>query len=159
MRIPDPDMTVEGAGIAAAPAPRRRRTARAGVALGWARARLRTTPGRLALTSVLVVVGVVVFGIVATGAEQSRERAVRAARTSTEPLLVQAAHLYTALSDANATVATGLLRGALEPPASRLRYAHDIQLATSALAALTRRAGTVRSQAELGTIADLLPTY
>jgi len=159
MWISDPELTVEGAGIAAAPVPARRRGARAGVALGWLRARLATTPGRLVLTSVLVVVGAVVFGLVATGAEQSRERAVRAARVDTEPLLVQAAHLYTALSDANATVATGLLRGGLEPTASRVRYNHDIQVATSALTVLTRRAGTVRAQADLGTIANLLPTY
>jgi hypothetical protein len=150
---------MEGAGIAAAPAPARRRTARAGVVLGWLGARLRTTPGRLILTSVLVVVGAVVFGIVATGAEQSRERAVRAARTSTEPLLVHAVNLYTALSDANATVATGLLRGGLEPTSSRTRYAHDLQVATSALSALTRGAGTAGAQAALGTIANQLPTY
>jgi hypothetical protein len=161
MWIPEPDMTVEGAGIAAAPAPRRRRTARAGVALGWARARLRTTPGRLALTSVLVVVGVVVFGIVATGAEQSRERAVRAARTSTEPLLVHAANLYTSLSDANATVATGLLgAGGLEPQAARNRYLHDLNVATTALTALTRGASaSAGARAALATIADQLPIY
>lgn len=155
----DPELSLEGAGIAAAPAPASRRRSRAGGALGWVRARLATTPGRLALTSVLVVVGAVVFGIVATGAEQSRERAVRAARTSTEPLLVHAVKLYTALSDANATVATGLLSGGLEVGSSRLRYAHDLQVATSALTALTRGAGTPAAQADLGTIADLLPTY
>jgi hypothetical protein len=159
MWIPDPELTVEGAGIAAAPAPTRRRRARAGIALGWLRARLATTPGRLVLTSVLVVIGAVVFGIVATGAEQSRERAVRAARTATEPLLVQSVNLYTALSDANATVATGLLRGGLEPTSSQVRYSQDLQRATSALTALTRGAATAEAQAALGTIADELPTY
>jgi hypothetical protein len=159
MWISDPELSVEGAGIAAAPAPASRRRSRAGVALGWVGERLRTTPGRLVLTSVLVVIGAVVFGIVATGAEQSRERAVRAARTATEPQLVQAVHLYTALSDANATVATGLLRGGLEPTSSRIRYANDINVATSALTALTRGAGTPGAQADLGTIADQLPTY
>src|SRR2546430_1680899 len=111
MWIGDPELSLEGIGIASAPAPTRRRRARAGAALGWARQRLMTTPGRLVLTSALVVIGAVCFGVVATGAEQSRERAVRAARTGTEPLLVQAVNLYTALSDANATVATGLLAG------------------------------------------------
>ena len=159
MWILDPELSVEGAGIAAAPTRASRRRSRAGVALGWVGERLRTTPGRLVLISVLVVVGAVVFGIVATGAQQSRERAVRAARAATEPQLVQAVHLYTALSDANATVATGLLRGGVEPTSSRIRYAHDINVATSALTALTRGAGTPGAQADLGTIADQLPTY
>lgn len=154
----DTELTLEGAGIAAAP-PRTRRGARGGVARGWVRARLATTPGRLVLISIIVVVGAACFGIVATAAEQSRERAVRAARTDTEPLLVHAVNLYTALSDANATVATGLLRGGLEPASSRIRYAHDLQVATNALAALTRGAETPRAQADLRTIADELPTY
>jgi hypothetical protein len=160
MLLVDEDMTLEGVGTGVAPArTRRRRGSRAGLALGWLGARLRTTPGRLVLVSVLVVAGAVVFGIVAAGAEQSRERAVRAARTSTEPLLVHAVKLYTALSEANATVATGLLRGGLERPSSRILYKHDLQVATSALTALTRGAGTLRAQADLGTIADDLPTY
>jgi hypothetical protein len=128
--------------------------------LGWLGARLRTTPGRLVLTSALVVVGAVVFGIVATGAEQSRARAVRAARTGTEPLLVQAVNLYTALSDANATVATGLLAGGLEPAAKRNRYLHDLLVASQSLTALTREGGTSSSlPAALGTVASQLPVY
>ena len=87
----------------------------AGVALGWVRARLATTPGRLVLVSILVVVGAVVFGAIAVGAEQSRERAAKAARAQTERQLVQAAKLYTALSDANATVATGLFGPGAKP--------------------------------------------
>ena len=160
MWIPDPEVSVEGAGIAAAPGPARSRSARAGLALGWVRARLATTPGRLVLTSIIVVVGVAVFGIIATGAEQSRERAVRAARVDTEPLLVHAAQLYTALSDANATVATGLLGlGGVEPPAARARYFHDLRVATDALTALARGADTAAARAARGTIADQLPVY
>ena len=156
----DPELSLEGAGIAAAPPRRRRPSARAGVAVGWVRARLATTPGRLVLTSVLVVVGAAFFGIVATGAEQSRERAVRAARTDTEPLLVQAVNLYTALSQANATVATGLLAGGLEPQAARNRYLNDLREATGALTALGRGAGTSTSASgAIATIANQLPIY
>jgi hypothetical protein len=160
MWTPDAELTVEGAGIAARPAPMRRGRARAGGALGWIRERLRTTPGRLILTSIVVVVGVAAFGIVATGAEQSRERAVRSARTDTEPLLVHAVALYTALSDANATVATGLLGvGGLEPPAARARYFHDLRVATNGLTALTRGANAAGARYAVGTIADQLPVY
>src|SRR5581483_10333240 len=160
MWISDPELTLEGAGIAAAPLPARRRAARVGAAFGWARARLMTTPGRLVLISVLLVIGAVCFGVIATGAEQSRERAVRAARTGTEPLLVHAVDLYTALSDANATVATGLLAGGLEPPAKRARYLADLRLASESLTALTREAGSSPSaSAALRTVANQLPVY
>ena len=100
------------------------------------------------------------FGAIATGAEQSRERAAKAARSQTEPLLVQAKNLYTSLSDANATVATGLLSGGVETAAKRDRYLGDLIIASGALSALTRGAGTAaNAPAELDTIADRLPTY
>jgi len=158
MWVTDTELSLEGIGIAAAPAPER--SSRAGLAIGWLRERLTTTPGRLVLTSVLLVVGAVCFGLLATGAEQSRERAVRSARTGTEPLLVEAVNLYTSLSDANATVATGLLAGGLEPPAKRARYTHDLLVASRALTALTSESGTsARAPAALGTVANQLPVY
>jgi hypothetical protein len=155
----NPELSLEGLGIAAAPAPARR-LGRAGITLRRARDRLTTTPGRLVLVSALVIVGAAVFGIVATGSEQSRERAVHAAQTNTEPLLAQAVHLYTDLSGANATVATGLLAGGLEPPAKRALYLRDLQGASQSLTVLTREAGTAASApAALGTVADQLPVY
>jgi hypothetical protein len=102
----------------------------------------------------------VLFGIRATGAEQSRERAVRSASTGTEPLLVHAANLYTSLSDANATVATGLLAGGLEPATERARYTRDLLVASQSLTALTSEAGTSsRAPTALATVADELPVY
>ena len=151
---------MESAGLAAAPAPTARRRNRPAGAVGWIRERLRTTPGRLVLTSIVVIIGVAAFGVLATGAEQSRERAVRSARTDTEPLLVHAVQLYTDLSDANATVATGLLgAGGLEPPAARARYFDDLRVATGALTALTRGANTAGARSAVATIADQLPVY
>ena len=114
----DEELTLEGVGTGVAPARTRRRLgARLGAVPAWVRDRLATTPGRLVLVSILVVVGAVLFGAIATGAEQSRERAAKSARSQTEPLLVQAKNLYTSLSDANATVATGLLSGGVETEA------------------------------------------
>ena len=160
MWITDAAVSVEGAGIAAAPAPTRRGRGIAAGALGWVRDRLATTPGRLVLISILVVVGAVVFGAIALGAEQSRERAATAARLQTERLLVQAKNLYTALSDANATVATGLLSGGVETAANRNRYVNDLAHASVALTNLTQEAGTAgNAQAALRTIAGQLPTY
>ncbi len=156
----DLELSLEGIGIAAAPAPARRQSSRAGATLGWFRDRLTTTPGRLVLSAVLLGFGAVLFGVLATGAEQSRERAVRAARTGTEPLLIHAVNLYTSLSDANATVATGLLAGGLEPASKRGRYLHDLRVASQSLTALTSEAGTsASSPTALATVADQLPVY
>ena len=161
MWVADDDVTLDAAGTRVAPARSRRRPgARAGGALGWVRERLATTPGRLVLVSILVVVGAVCFGAIATAAEQSRDRAADAARAQTEPLLVQAVRLYTALSDANATEATALLSGGLEPPEKRTRYLSDLRIASNSLSALTREAGTSASApAALNTVADQLPVY
>lgn len=157
------EVTVDAPRAVVAPAPasaRGQRHTRAGIAPAWLRERLATTPGRLILISILVILGAVCFGVLATTAEQSRERAARAARTQTEPMLAQALNLYTALSDANATVATGLLAGGIEPPAKRARYLHDVHVASGALSALTREAGnSPTTQAALGTVAAQLPLY
>jgi hypothetical protein len=157
----DEDLTIEGLGTGVAPArTRQRRGARVGAAPAWVRDRLATTPGRLVLVSILVVVGAVLFGAIATGAEQSRERAAKSAQSQTEPLLVQAKNLYTSLSDANATVATGLLSGGVETAQNRDRYLGDLTTASGALSTLTREAGTAgNAPAALGTIAGDLPTY
>ena len=161
MWVADEEMTLEGLGTGVAPARAgRRRGVRAGAALAWVRERLATTPGRLVLISISVVVGAVVFGAIATGAEQSRERAARAAGTQTEPLLVHAARLYTALSDANANEGTALLSGGVESQEERTRYQTDLRVASNSLSALTREAGTSATvPADLSTIAVQLPVY
>lgn len=161
MWVVDEDVTLEGLGTGVAPArTRRRRGIHVGAVPAWVRDRLATTPGRLVLVSILVIVGAVCFGAIATGAEQSRERAAKAAQSQTEPVLVHAKNLYTSLSDANATVATGLLAGGVETAGSRKRYLSDVAVASDALSALTQEAGTAaNAQAELGAIATGLPTY
>jgi hypothetical protein len=137
-----------------------RRSARRASAVGWVRRRLATTPGRLELISVAVVVGAVSFGLVAGAAERSRDRAAQAARTATEPLLVQAVTLYTSLSDAEATATTTFLTGGLEPAARRARYLNDVKVASGSLSALTRELGnSPATRAAVTTVADQLPVY
>jgi hypothetical protein len=140
--------------------PRVRRWSRAASVRAWVRERLTTNPGRLALVTILVVVGAVLFGLIATGAERSRAKAAQAVQTETEPLLVQAVNLYSALSDANATATTTFLTGGLEPPTRLSRYLGDLRLASESLATLTRgvaRAAGARTQ--VATITDQLPVY
>lgn len=140
--------------------PRTGARSRAPSPLDWLRERLTTTPGKLALVSILVLAGAVGFGVIATVAEHSRAQAAQAARTETEPLLVQAVKLYTAVSDASATATTTFLKGGLEPPARRARYLRDLRLASDSLAALTRKVGgSVDERIAVGTITERLPVY
>ena len=128
----------------------------------WQRLRRRamTTPGKLAVASALVVAGVLCFGVVATLAVHSRSKAANAARTQTEPLLVQAVTLYDSLSDANATATTTFLTGGLEPAQRRAHYLQDLRLATGSLTTLTREvSGSSRARAAVRTISDQLPVY
>ena len=128
--------------------------------LAWLRERVATTPGRLVLVSISVIVGAVCFGVIATVAERSRAQAVQEVRTETEPLLVQAVNLYTALSDANATANTTFLNGGLEPPARRAHYLQDLHLASDSLATLTREVGgSADARVAVGTITEKLPIF
>src|SRR5450755_1961116 len=107
----------------------------------WVRGQLTSTPGRLRLASLLVVIGALILGGVAFSAERARSQAARAAASQTEPLLVEAVSLYAALSDADATATTTFLKGGLEPPARRARYVNDLRAASTALAELSRQVG------------------
>ncbi len=99
-------------------------------------------------------------GAIAITAERSRAAAAQAARAQTEPLLLQAATLYTALSDASATVTTTFLQGGLEPRARRAQYLGDLRLASNSLTQLTREAsGSAETRGEVARIAAELPAY
>ena len=108
----------------------------------------------------LLIGGAVCFGVVATLAEHSRASAARAARTETEPLLVQAVTLYSSLSEANATATTTFLTGGLEPPQRRAQYLDDLRRATGSLTTLTRELGNSSdTHAAVRTITNQLPVY
>ena len=141
-------------------APRRDRRGSVNPVRAWIREQLTTTPGRLALLSIAVVIGAVCFGAMALIAAQARSRAVNSAKTDTEPLLAEAANLYASLSDANATATTTVLVGGLEPPARRARYLADVATASKSLASLTRQVGTAAGARDsVATVAAQLPIY
>jgi hypothetical protein len=159
MWISGREFAVDGSQPVAA-LPRIGRATRTVSLLAWLRERVTTTPGRLVLVSISVIVGAVCFGVIATVAERSRAQAAQAARTETEPLLVQAVTLYTALSDANATANTTFLTGGLEQPARRAHYLQDLRLASDSLATLTREVGgSADARVAVGTITEQLPIF
>jgi hypothetical protein len=119
-----------------------------------------TTPGRLALVAVSLVLVAACFGAIAATAVHSRAQAATAVRTQTEPLLGQAATLYTSLSGANATTTATFLNGGLEPPARRAEYLSDLNRASAALAALGREVGgSPQAAAAVTTVTEQLPVY
>ena len=123
------------------------------------RERARTTPGRLVVLAIAILLGALCFGIVASLAVRSRSQAAHAAATQTEPLLVVAATLYSSLSAANATATTTFLRGGLEPAARRAQYLRQLRLATDSLATLTREVGAGDARAAVAAVGEQLPVY
>jgi hypothetical protein len=137
------------------PSVRRRRTA-----LSRLRPNLHTTPARLRLAAVAILVAALTFGVLGETAATTRRDAARKAATESEPLLLRAVQLHDALSDADATASATFVIGGAEPSTRRRRYMSDIAAASAALAVLGRRTDT--SPETAGAVAAIgreLPVY
>ena len=99
----------------------------------------RTTPGRLLLISVVLVVLALAAGATAGLAANSAADGTADLGNRIQPLLVEAETVYTALADADATAAQAFLAGGLEPVGLTERYDADLARATEALASAARR--------------------
>jgi hypothetical protein len=153
------DYTVEGLQPVAT-LPRTGARVRMPSVLGWGRDRATTTPGKLALISILVIAGAVAFGVIATVAVVTRGHAARAARSQTEPLLRDAVTLYTSLADANAQNTVTFHHGGLEPAGRRLQYVNDLNRASDSLATLARKVGAAAgAPAAVRTVTQGMPVY
>ena len=116
----------------------------------------QTTPGRLRLYLVLVVVLGSLAGVSAVVGLARRSGSVDDVATRSGPLAVQAQQLYRSLSDADATAAAAFLTSGVEPAQLRERYLDDIAAASAALAA---SASTGTEQAQVQQLAAGLPVY
>jgi len=127
-------------------------------------ARLRlassTTPGKLVAVGIGVLLGAVLFGLVAIAVVGDRRDAAHAVSSDSEPLLAHAVGLYASLSDADATAATTFLTGGLEPLARRQRYTADLQAGARDAAALTASVrGSVAASESVVAVSENLPVY
>jgi hypothetical protein len=124
------------------------------------RAQLTTTPVRLVLAAIALAGGALTFGLVAATTANSRRDAADSVATRTEPLVVSAAQMHGALSDADATVSATFVIGGAELRASRQRYLADLNAASQALTVLGKQAdvtpATRRAVLEIG---RQLPVY
>lgn len=123
------------------------------------RGQLTTTPARLRLALVLLMLGAIVFGVVATTAAQTRSRAVEDVM-ATESLLDGAVDVSASLSNAHAIAAYSFLVGGTEPASTRRRYNDERRDAARGLARLAGEIGTTPgSGPAVRAITERLPVY
>ncbi|MFC5057341.1 hypothetical protein [Saccharothrix xinjiangensis] len=120
----------------------------------------RSTPGRLSLLALLLVVVALLAGGLTATSVQRRAAALEAQADRSEPLAFAAHEVYRAMADADATAAGAFLSGGVESAALRQRYEQDVAEAAAALSAAT--AGGSRSPeltAALSALSGRLPVY
>jgi hypothetical protein len=119
-----------------------------------------TTPGRLRVARLVLVLGILLAGGVAAYDTNARVDATRDIAGHLEPLNTTVTTLYQSLADADATVAAGYLSGGVEPNEVRARYDQDVVAATANLAqASTQASGEVVTTNRIADITAQLPVY
>jgi hypothetical protein len=131
--------------------------------VAWIRPRREwagTTPGWLRVATIGLVGLAIAIGVVASLTVLTRSHAVNAARSTAEPLVVDAATAVVKLSHANATVAEGFLSGPVMPQATVSTFNNDLAQAAASLTAAAQRAGTdPKVTGYLQTLDTQLPVY
>ena len=125
------------------PAPVARRT--------WWRSRLdtATTPARLRLLLVVLVLLSLAWGVLAALTADQHASAAADVVAVSEPLSLDAEQIYTSLSDADATAANAFLAGGLEPAKARQRYQADITQAAIRIEAASALVGSSAARTQL----------
>ncbi|WP_329791839.1 hypothetical protein V1227_07900 [Lentzea sp. DG1S-22] len=114
----------------------------------------RSTPGRLTVIAVVLVLAALASGWLTTWSVNRQERALEDLATRSEPLSHAAQEVNRALQDADATAASAFLSGGLEPAQLRQRYEADIAQAQAALSVATASSPDLTA-----TLAAQLPVY
>jgi hypothetical protein len=119
-----------------------------------------TTPGRLSLTMVGLVVLSLLTGVIGLLSIQGKASTLSDLTANREPFAAAAQQMYRSLSDADATVAGAFLSSAVQPPALRERYQTDIDQAGAALAvAATDISGVAEAAKPLQQLSTGIPSY
>jgi hypothetical protein len=92
-----------------------------------------TTPGKLRVARIILVLGILLAGSVAVLDANARVDTTRDIAEHLEPLNANATTLYRSLADADATVALAFLSGGVEPAELRQQYEQDRDLASDGL--------------------------
>lgn len=119
-----------------------------------------TTPGRLGMAMVGLVVLSVLTGVIGMLSISGRSSTLDDLVSHREPVSAAAQQIYRSLSDADATAARAFLTSAVEPAALRTRYQADIAQAGAALAvAATDVSGDTQATGPLSQLATNIPVY
>ncbi len=119
-----------------------------------------TTPGRLWLALVGLVLLSLAWGALATFTATQYSSAASSVVSTREPLSVAAQQIYARLSDANDTAATAFLTPGPEAAGTRTRYVGDIDAAGAGIEQVTAEGGaTVAATRDLSVLARGLPDY
>jgi hypothetical protein len=121
--------------------------------------RATTTPAKLRLLLVGLVVLCLVWGGLAAWVVSQRAAGANNAVSSSETLSLDGQRIYRALSDADATAASAFLAGGLEPINGTPRYRADIAEAAAHLESATAAAGHTPAARDLATLSAGLPVY
>jgi hypothetical protein len=150
--------TVTRGGAEARPAVPGRRAVRRR-RLGFPRA--STTPGKVRLIRVGLVLACLAWGALAALMVNQHASAAGEAAATSEPLSLAAQQMYQSLADADVTASTGYLYGRTPPFAYRQRYQRDIAAASADLKAVTAASGGPSGAigASLSTLSADLPVY
>lgn len=119
-----------------------------------------TTPGRLTVITVGLVLLALVTGIFSALTLQTKQSTLDDLIVQREPLAAAAQQIYRSLSDADATAASAFLSGGAEPAALRSRYEFDIAQAGAALGkASSDVAGDSLAEQQVDVLSQQLPVY
>jgi hypothetical protein len=120
----------------------------------------RSTPGRLSLLALLLIVVSLLVGASTAVSVQRRSDALEALADRSEPLAFAAQEVYRAMADADATAASAFLSGGVESTALRRRYEADVAKAAAALSTATSEITRSPELIEaLSTLSGQLPVY
>jgi hypothetical protein len=119
-----------------------------------------TTPGRLRLLLIALVIVSLAWGVLATLTAEQHASAAGEVVAVSEPLTLDAEQIYRSLSDADATAANAFLSGGLEPAQARQRYDADIKQAATRIEAASALTGPAAATGQdLATLSAGLPVY
>ncbi|MEC3975451.1 hypothetical protein [Amycolatopsis sp. H20-H5] len=119
-----------------------------------------TTPGRLSVIAVGLVLLALIAGLVATVSVQNKKDTINGLIDHREPLAAAAQEVYRSLSDADATAASAFLSTGTEPRELRQRYEQAIAQAGAALAkAASDSAGVANAAEKVDILSQQLPVY
>ncbi|MGB6162705.1 MAG: hypothetical protein WCF33_08495 [Pseudonocardiaceae bacterium] len=119
-----------------------------------------TTPSKLRVAQIFLVLGVLFVGGVGLFAAIVQVNTTRDIAKNVEPLNDTVTRLYRSLAEADATVAAGYLSGGVEPAEIQTHYGRDLADATASLAqASTQAGGEPVTTKRITDITTQLPVY